>query len=184
MVQAIALRTFRDGADLPAAQERFGARLVALAQAIDLLTGERWAGASIPSAINQAVRPHQPDAARIHCQGPDVTVSPKTALALALAMHELSTNAVKHGAWSNDKGRVEITWTVEADGPNQRRLQIVWRERDGPPVVAPSQRGFGSRLIELGLAGEMKAGVSLEFDPCGVRCTIIAPLAFEGEGEP
>ncbi len=182
MVQAIAMRTFRDAPDVPAAQERFAARLVALTQANDLLTGERWAGASIHDAISQAVKPHQHDAARSRIDGPDIRISPKTALALALAMHELSTNAVKYGAWSNDRGVVEITWTVESDGAGGRRLQIVWRERGGPTVAAPTARGFGSRLIERGLAGEMNAEVALRFEPEGVRCAIAAPLTFEIEG--
>ncbi len=184
MVQAIAMRTFRDAPDLPAAQERFAARLLALAQANDLLTGERWAGASIQGAISQAVKPHQHDAARCRVEGPDIRISPKTALALALAlaMHELSTNAVKYGAWSKDRGVVEITWTIEDQGADERRLQIEWRERGGPAVVAPTSRGFGSRLIELGLAGEMNAQVALRFEPEGVRCIIAAPLSFEVKG--
>jgi two-component sensor histidine kinase len=182
MVQAIAMRTFRDAADLPAAQERFAARLSALAQANDLLTGERWVGASIRGAVSQAVKPHQHDAARFRIEGPNIRISPKTALALALAMHELSTNAVKYGAWSNDHGMVEITWSVEVAETGARRLQMSWRERGGPTVVPPKSRGFGSRLIERGLAGEMDADVQLLFEPEGVRCAIVAPLTFEVEG--
>jgi two-component sensor histidine kinase len=181
MVQAIAIRTFRDAADFPAAQERFAARLVALAQANDLLTGDRWAGASLRDAISQAVTPHQPDAARIHVAGPNIRISPKTALALALAMHELSTNAVKYGAWSNDQGVVDISCEVENEAAGGRRLQIVWRERGGPAVTAPTTRGFGSRLIERGLAGEMNAEVTLQFEPEGLACVIVAPLTFEIE---
>lgn len=172
MVQAIAMRTFRAAPDLAVAQEQFAARLVALAQANDLLTGERWAGASLYSAIEQAVRPHQHDPARCTLAGTDLRVSPKTALAMALAMHELSTNAVKYGAWSNETGRVAIAWQVAGD-----RLSVEWREAGGPPVTPPARRGFGSRLIERGLAGELGGKVTLYFDPGGVRCTIEAPLA-------
>jgi two-component sensor histidine kinase/PAS domain-containing protein len=179
MVQAIALRTFREAADFPEAQERFAARLIALAQANDLLTGERWAGASIHDAISQAVTPHRHDADRVRIGGPNIRISPKTALALALAMHELSTNAVKYGAWSNDRGTVEITWAIENDATDGRRLEIVWQERGGPTVAPPTTRGFGSRLIERGLAGEMNADVTLQFEPEGVRCVIAAPLTFE-----
>jgi len=172
MVQAIAMRTFRAAPDLAVAQEQFAARLVALAQANDLLTGERWAGASLREAIDQAVRPHQHDPARCTLDGADVRISPKTALALALAMHELSTNAVKYGAWSNETGRVAIAWSV-ADG----QLRLEWREHGGPIVVAPARRGFGSRLIERGLAGELGGTVTLYFEPEGLRCTVEAPLA-------
>ncbi|PXA83976.1 histidine kinase [Nostoc sp. 3335mG] len=175
MVQAIAMRTFRDTANLDQAQQQFAARLVALAQANDLLTGERWAGASLRSAIEQAVTPHQHDAARIALDGEDVRISPKTALALALAMHELSTNAVKYGAWSADQGIVSIDWRVE-----QERLHLRWQETGGPPVVPPGRRGFGSRLIERGLAGELGGRVALQFEPEGVNCVIDAPMTFVG----
>ena len=182
MVQAIAMRTFRDVTNMPAAQESFAARLSALAQANDLLTGERWVGASIRHAILQAVKPHQHDAARIRIEGADLRISPKTALALALAMHELSTNAVKYGAWSNSEGVVDISWAVYEETPGERRLRMIWREQGGPKVVPPEKRGFGSRLIERGLAGEMNAEVILSFEPEGVRCVIAAPLTFEVEG--
>lgn len=173
MVQAMAIRTFRQAPDMQLAQEQFAARLVALAQANDLLTGERWAGASLLSAIEQAVRPHQHDGERCLVRGDDLRISPKTALALAMAMHELSTNAVKHGAWSNEQGVVAIDWSI-IDG----WLHIEWRERGGPEVTTPQQRGFGSRLIERGLAGELGGRVSLEFDPAGVRCLIDAPITI------
>jgi len=171
MVQAIAMRTFRDAPDFQYAQEQFAARLIALAQANDLLTEERWAGASLRSAIELAVRPHQHDAVRIALTGKDIRISPKTALALALAVHELSTNAVKYGAWSNDHGTVRIDWSAEGDN-----LRIEWREVNGPHVAKPTRRGFGSRLIERGLAGELGGQVSLKFDPEGLRCVIEAPM--------
>ena len=176
------MRTFRDVPGVAAAQERFAARLVALAQANDLLTGERWAGASVMGAITQAVTPHQQDMARCRIDGSEIRVSPKTALALALAMHELSTNAVKYGAWSNDQGVVAISWAVEEETPADGVLHIAWSETGGPPVSPPRSRGFGSRLIERGLAGEMNAKVALHFDPGGVRCDIVAPLSFDREG--
>ena len=167
MVQAIAMRTFRDAPDLVAAQERFAARLVALGAANDLLTGDRWAGASLSHAVRQAVTPHQQQAERCRIEGPDIRISPKTALALALAMHELSTNAVKYGAWSTEKGTVEIHWRVLGEAGGDRQLEIVWSERDGPAVSPPAKRGFGSRLIERGLAGEMNAEVDDAFRPQG-----------------
>lgn len=176
MVQAIALRTFRHASDVRQAQEQFSARLVALSQANDLLTGERWAGASLALAVEQAVRPHQQDGSRFLLAGGDVRISPKTALALALAMHELSTNAVKYGAWSNDQGRVTVSWTA-----TERDLQIEWREEGGPPVLVPTSRGFGSRLIERGLAAELSGKVALHFAPDGLRCVIDAPMVILDE---
>jgi two-component sensor histidine kinase len=172
MVQAIALRTFRHATNLAQAQKEFAARLMALAQANDLLTGERWAGASLFSAIKQAVEPHQHDPERCAIRGDDLNISPKTALALAMAMHELATNAVKYGAWSNDHGLVAISWTVRND-----RIHIEWLERNGPEVTTPTGRGFGSRLIERGLAGELGGRVLLHFEPEGIRCSIDAPIS-------
>lgn len=175
MVQSIAAQTFRNADDIRDAQERFGARLIALAQANDLLTGERWAGASLRGAIEQAVRPHQPDASHARLDGPNMLLSPKTALALTLAVHELATNAVKYGAWSTNQGAVAIAWSVYP-GDDGQRLRIEWRESGGPPVAEPSRRGFGSRLIERGLAGEMNADVSLAFEEAGLLCVVDAPL--------
>lgn len=173
MVQAMAARTFRNAPDLRLAQEQFAARLVALAQANDLLTGERWAGASLVLAIEQAVRPHQHDAARFVIRGEDLRISPKTALALAMAMHELSTNAVKYGAWSNDHGTVTVDWHI-----NEDNIHIEWREENGPEVEPPARRSFGSRLIERGLAGELGGKVSLHFAREGLRCLIDAPITI------
>lgn len=176
MVQSIAVQTFRNAEDLNQAKERFSARLVALAQANDLLTGERWAGASLRGAIEQAVAPHQQGAERLTLDGPDVTMTPKTALALTLAMHELATNAVKYGAWSNDRGQVLIHWNSAEPAPGHPRLRIEWQESGGPPVTPPERRGFGSRLVERGLAGEMDGEVTLSYAPEGLRCVVDAPL--------
>jgi two-component sensor histidine kinase len=94
---------------------------------------------------------------------------------MTLAMHELSANAVKYGAWSNDRGVVTVAWQrMEEDGAP--RLHLEWREEGGPPVTPPERRGFGSRLIERGLAGELNGQVALWFDPAGLRCTVEAPL--------
>ncbi len=184
MVQSIAAQTFRNAEDITDAQERFGARLVALAQANDLLTGERGAGTSLREAIEQAMRPHQPDDARISLDGPNLLLSsPKTALALTLALHELSTNAIKYGAWSTDVGTVAIEWRTYLTADGKQRMRIEWRESGGPLVSPPSRRGFGSRLIERGLAGEMNAEVSLAFEPSGVICVIDAPLPPQSQSD-
>lgn len=176
MVQSIARQTFRNADDLNDAQERFSARLITLAQANDLLTGERGARASLRGAITQAVAPYQPSEDRVELIGPEVLLRPKTALPLTLAMHELATNAVKHGAWSNDRGAVTVEWSRHDTGEGAERLHIEWRETGGPPVVPPLRRGFGSRLIERGLAGELDGKVELIFAEAGLRCTVDAPL--------
>jgi two-component sensor histidine kinase len=98
-----------------------------------------------------------------------------------MALHELATNAVKYGAWSTPEGRVEIRWRVDP-GDAGDRLHLEWRERGGPPVVPPKRRGFGSRLIERGLAAELGGEVRMRFDPEGLVCVVDAPLTLESEG--
>jgi PAS domain S-box-containing protein len=184
MTQAIAAQTFRGAEDVDQAQKRFTARIVALAQANDLLTGERWAAASLKGVLDQAVRPHAGEADRLTIEGPDVQLSPKTALALTLAMHELATNALKYGAWSGEAGAVAVTWrTYPPEDGGAERLCIEWRESGGPTVAPPTRRGFGSRLIERGLAAEMGGEVRMCFEPAGLACIIDAPLSLYRPGE-
>ncbi len=116
---------------------------------------------------------------RIRAKGPDVTLGAKPALAFALALHELGTNAAKYGALSNDDGYIEIAWTL-APRLQGREFRLRWRERNGPPVFPPSHMGFGTRLIQRNLAAEFGGEVELAFQHDGVECTICA--AAEGLG--
>jgi two-component sensor histidine kinase len=93
-----------------------------------------------------------------------------------MAMHELTANAMKYGALSDDRGRIIVEWGGQTDARGER-LVLEWRESGGPPVVPPARRGFGSRLIERGLASELGGEVSLRFDPDGLVCRIDAPMA-------
>ncbi|RYG34354.1 MAG: PAS domain S-box protein [Burkholderiales bacterium] len=172
MIQAVAVQTFRDANNLPQAQATFSARIMALARANDLLTGENWEGASlsdIVAGVSVAHGGNQPG--RFSASGPVVRLSPKVALSLSMAMHELATNAIKYGSLSVAEGAIAVTWTL-----NDGRLRIEWRESGGPPVQAPEKRGFGSRLVERGLAGEMGGSARIEFAPTGVVCVIDAPM--------
>jgi PAS domain S-box-containing protein len=181
MIQAIAAQTFRSADDLAQAQESFTARIVALAHASDLLTGERWVGASLRGIVEQALDPQRPARERCSVEGPDLKLSPKTALSLSLAMHELSTNAVKYGAWSSAAGTVSVSWSLQEATGSAGTLKLEWREAGGPPVAQPRRRGFGSRLIERGLAAEMGGEVQLIFKPEGLLCKISAPIERLGE---
>lgn len=178
MMQALGAQTLRGADGLQQAQDKFTGRIMALARANDLLTGERWVGASLRDVIEMAMEGYfTRDAGRYDIEGPRVELSAKTALSLSMALHELATNAFKHGAWSLDTGRVVITWAV-ASG---ERLHLEWRESGGPPVAAPTSRGFGSRLIERGLAAELSGEARLVFDPTGLICVVDAPLHPYGE---
>jgi two-component sensor histidine kinase len=177
MVQAIATQTFRNATDLAQAETNFLARIAALAMATDLLTGERCERPSLRQVLENAVRPHAPDPDRCLIDGPELELPPKIAQALSLAVHELATNAVKHGAWSADQGQVAIDWSSQRGSDGGQRLRLNWRERGGPRVVPPTRRGFGSRMIERGLAGELGGNVRLTFEPSGLACAVDAPLA-------
>lgn len=112
---------------------------------------------------------------RVRLDGPELRVRPSVTLALALALHELLTNAAKYGALSNGAGAINIQWSVSADAPAHFVFQ--WQECGGPQVRAPKRRGFGSRLIEYGLAADLGGTVELSFDQAGVSCRIDAPLS-------
>lgn len=181
MVQSIAMQTFRRAEDPEQASARFSARLVALARANDLLTGERGTGVNLRGVFAEAVGPHNVNPDRLVLDGPDVDVSSKSALALTLAAHELATNATKYGAWSAPDGIIRITWSLSPVQDGQA-LVIEWRERGGPPVSPPTRTGFGSRLIGRGLATELDGNVTMDFDPAGLTCRIETVLRSGGSG--
>jgi len=179
MIQAIAAQSFRNADSLKDAEGRFTARIMAMAKANDLLTGERWAGASLRGVVEQLAQSHCPSPDRCVIDGPDARLTPKTALALSLALHELAVNALKYGAWSTDGGRVRVTWSTDLADDGAERLRFEWREQGGPPVSPPARRGFGSRLIERGLAAEMGGEVALRFEPEGLVCVVDATLPVQ-----
>ena len=170
-VQAIAFQTLKGDISLAEARTRFEARLMTLSRAHNLLTERNWEGADLQRVVGDSIAHLAGDADRFEIRGISVWLTPRAALALALALHELGTNAAKYGALSVDTGRVSIAWWEE-DG----KLRLEWKESGGPPVVAPSRTGFGSRLIERGLVSDLAGGASLVFEPDGLRCTIHAAL--------
>jgi PAS domain S-box-containing protein len=171
VVGAIAAQTFRDAADR-AAVTAFEDRLAALARAHDTLLQKSWSSAQIVEVADAALRLHA-DGSRFAVDGPEHALGPKTALTLALLLHELATNAVKHGALSAPTGRVDLDWRVDAH-EGGRRLALSWRERGGPPATAPARKGFGSRIIGLGLGGG-PGSVVLAFEPEGLSASFSAP---------
>jgi two-component sensor histidine kinase/PAS domain-containing protein len=164
-VQSIASQTLRSATDLPSAQSALEARIGSLARAHDLLTDRSWSGADFGAVVARALEPFT--AIRLKVSGPAVDVSPKHALALSMALHELATNAAKYGALSNASGCVQVRWEVEA-----ATLRLAWIESGGPEVIAPQRRGFGSRLLQDGLAREFASQTRLDYAPTGVRCAI------------
>ncbi|HYF53145.1 MAG TPA: HWE histidine kinase domain-containing protein, partial [Salinarimonas sp.] len=170
-VQSIAAQTFRERADAVEARRLFEGRLMALAAAHDVLTRENWEGAELREIVAESVAGHAQEAGRIAMEGPRLRLSPRAALAIAMALYELATNAAKYGALSGPEGRVAIRWRVEDDA-----LAMSWEETDGPPVVPPTRRGFGTRLV-ASLARELGGESDLDYAPAGLRWTARAPLA-------
>jgi PAS domain S-box-containing protein len=173
VVQAIAARTLRNSAGPAEAGENLSARLLALARTHDLLTAESWAGADLAEVVSRSLGAIGAEPPRLLAEGPAVRLHASAALTLSLVFHELGTNAVKYGALSADGGLVEVAWSVDAAG---ERLQLSWRERGGPPTRPPSRRGFGSQIIERGLAVEFGAEVQVDYRPEGLACTIEGAL--------
>ena len=179
IVQSMAMQTLRECDDIALAAERFESRLHALSQAHDMLTRTRWEDASLEDIVRVAIAPCvQQETDRFEIGGGRVDLDPQRALALTMALHELCTNAMKYGALSTPEGRVRIRWSCSEE-EGHRHLMLRWEEQDGPPVVPPTRRGFGSRLIERGLRHDLGGEVSLDFALAGVVCRIDVPLARE-----
>jgi two-component sensor histidine kinase len=174
-VQSIAAFSFREGAG-PDERKWFESRLMALSRAHDVLTQEKWEGAELHDLVTEVAAPSCGSTpGRISFDGPTVYLKPQLALTMAIALHELCTNAAKYGALSNNEGKVGIDWALSGEG-TLRILRLNWIETGGPPVFEPQRRGFGTRIIERSLTREHKAKVSLDFARSGFRCDLEVPL--------
>ncbi|CAN7405893.1 PAS domain-containing protein [Phenylobacterium sp. LjRoot225] len=184
-VQSVVLQTLRGHAekDVIDTLER---RVLALSKAHGLLGRENWEAVPLRDVLEAILRPitsngdqarngHQP--CRISMEGPDVRLAPKAALTLALALHEMATNATSHGALSTDgDGQVHVAWGMVAT-PDGERMRLQWREHGGPPVTPPTRKGFGSRLLDSGLAQELRGAVNVDYAAGGLVCTIVMPVS-------
>ena len=173
-IQLIAAQTFREMK--PDSTKTFENRILALAAVHDVLTRENWRDALLSDVIASAIT---------HCgkenfdiSGPEVRVSPQTASNLSMTLHELCTNAIKHGALSVPGGRVSIVWSVER-GRTGLQLNLRWEEHGGPPVSPPARKGFGLRLIERALAGDANSSIALRFEPGGLVFTAQLSLGVD-----
>ncbi|HZR62810.1 MAG TPA: chemotaxis protein CheB [Xanthobacteraceae bacterium] len=177
VVQAIAHQSLRTSKSSQDFVERFDGRLAALAGAHSLLANSDWHGADLATLTQSQMEPYtSEDPDRVQIGGEALTLSADLATPFGLILHELATNAAKHGALSRPRGRVAIEWSVSRNDPSI--LTVVWREQGGPPVQQPTTSGFGSALIENGIPG---ASVKREFKPAGLICTIELPLPRPGE---
>lgn len=176
-VQAIVGQTLRSAATVEEATDAINARIGSLSEAHNVLTREQWQGALLVDVVEQALAPFRSGTGdRFSIEGPKIKLRPRTALAFAMATHELATNAVKYGALSVDAGRVAIGWSVIEENEGES-LAFTWRETGGPVVVVPTRKGFGSRMIERALASELTGTARIEFNADGIHFEARAPLA-------
>jgi two-component sensor histidine kinase len=173
VLSAIAAQTFRNDPTRDSL-EKYQGRIAAFGRAHDLLTAANWAEAPLDEVIDVVLAPYKTDARRFAISGPTTIVNSRLALSLALAMHELATNAIKYGALSGADGHVVITW--RHDGGEEDPLFIfTWQEVGGPPVAPPSNTGFGSRLLSHVLAEDFGGRVEVSYPPSGLTCRLTAP---------
>jgi PAS domain S-box-containing protein len=176
-VQSIIRQTLRRSSSLEEAEAILDARILALAAAHDVLLRDTWEGATLGEVVGVALRPFGVDQeGRFTCKGPGVHLSSRVALAFAMALHELATNAVKYGALSTEAGSVLLTWDI-LDNDGLERLRFTWEEAGGPAVAPPSRMGFGSRMIERALAIEIGGTAEIDYRPAGILFSATAPLS-------
>jgi two-component sensor histidine kinase len=177
ILQAIAVQTFRSASK--SERRTFEGRLGALAEAHNLLSMEKWRGSELQEVVGRVLQPYllnNPE--RVRMFGPKVPLSPRLAVVLSMIVHEIATNAAKYGALSNDTGTIALDWEVITENAT-RKLRLIWTETGGPPVTAPVQRGFGSRLIERSARDQLGGEATVDFLPRGVVYTVVCSLDDE-----
>jgi two-component sensor histidine kinase len=172
LVQAVASQTLKAVPD-KAPVKAFSDRMTALSVAHDVLLEQDWSSSEVSSIVETTICAFS-DIGRFDIEGTDVTFGSRATLTLSLLLHELTTNALKYGALSNEIGRVQIAWSVE-NSHVERRFRLQWRELGGPEVTTPSLKGFGSRLVNMGLGGTGEA--HLHYHRSGFEADFTAPLA-------
>lgn len=171
-VFAVYRMTLRNSTTLAEFDAAFGSRLTALSDVHQLLVASGWQGADLRDIAMGTTKPYSlGDHDRITAKGPSVPLAPRTALAFALCLHELATNAAKYGALTTADGTLAIRWTAKV-AKGGRRIDLEWVETGGPPVKTPTRKGFGTRFIEASVASETNGQAFFEFDPAGLRCRL------------
>lgn len=169
VIQAIMRLTHSDSIDNYIAT--IDGRIRALSTAHKLLATSRWEGADLRRLVDEELAPYRErDGERVEVTGPAVLLPPALAQTIALALHELTTNAAKYGALSVDTGRIKISWETEP-----RQLTLSWVESSGPPVNHPSRGGYGTRVIKGGIEGQLGGQTNFEWLREGLRCTLVVP---------
>ena len=173
IILSIAEISARSNDDIETYKNDFRARLESMARTHNLLAQTQWTGSDLNSLVEEEVYSLVPkETAKI--SGPSVEISPAATQSLAMFFHELTVNAIKHGALAADDGRIEISWEIEkSDG---ERLQLQWSESCGGDVSAPSKEGFGGKVINRIVKRQLDAEVNTNWDASGMQLTASIPL--------
>jgi two-component system CheB/CheR fusion protein len=182
VVSAVAAHTLRQAPSLAEFGRAFKGQLHALARAHELVSHGGWSDVSLHELVLKELQPYAEGDHRLGLSGPPVRLRPKAALSLGMVLHELATNAAKHGGLSTERGRVAVVWSAEGEDP-AARLVLRWTESDGPLVTQkePERRGFGSELIERQLRYDLNGTIATEFAEAGLRATLSLPIAVTSE---
>ena len=172
VAQAVVRLSFTSGSNLADVQKTCEGRLQALSNAMSLLTASDWKSVNFRSLITDEILPFSE---RIQTSGPDIALKARSAQTFALLLHELATNAAKHGSLSVPKGKVLLDWTIDGDGKDAQ-FRLRWRERDGPAVTAPAHRGFGELLVRRIAPRDVSGRGKVSYAATGFEYEIEAPL--------
>jgi PAS domain S-box-containing protein len=173
-VQSLITQAARNTRDVGEFRKAVEGRILALSRTHNQLSERHWSDAELGQLLHAGLEPYLVKG-NVLFSGEAIHVPPRAALMLSMAVHELATNAAKYGALSSSDGRIEVSWVAKANG-SAPRLQLCWREENGPPVAKPTHKGFGTRLLEHGIETELGGRARIEFAPGGVRCEIDIPL--------
>src|SRR5262245_17811251 len=173
IVQSVAAQTVRSSGSLDVFTHAFSGRLRALAIAHDILTQTRWTGIGLKELLTAVLAPHlSAEQERVTMEGPAILLSARATVPLSMALHELTTNAIKYGALSVRGGRIDISWTLTED----QSAELSWQEHGGPKVEPGTSSGFGTVLINRAITYDLDGTTKIDFDPSGVRCTLTFPI--------
>ena len=173
VAQAIASQTLRGDISLSEARHRLESRLQAMARTHDILIRTDWSEADVRSIIAHILAPHIEGEGLVTMTGPRVVLTGRQTLSLALAIHELATNAGKYGALSRPEGRVDISWTKPGSGDDS--FELDWIETGGPAVTAPERTGFGTQILKRMLPSDFSGTSTLDYAVEGLRFRLTAP---------
>ncbi len=176
LVQAMMRQLARGTDSVEEFQRAVSGRLAGLAQSIEALAKQQWGGIHLSTLVELQLMTVVGSTERVARRGPDLLANANAVQNLGLVFHELATNSVKYGALSVFEGRIAVEWTIQDAQSEQPMLEVTWTELNGPRVIEPSRRGFGSTVVERHAASAFGGKVSMDFNPEGLRWSLVAPL--------